>query len=355
MEKSKKDVLIDIISNGIINNNLINEIDKIHDEYYKEFSKNIVNKLQNYEVMSEIYEKQLNTEINDECGKSIYVLNIVYILMGNMMQSRYLDDKDGSKAYINIKKRLLAKCLLSFKEILFLAENGFFEGAYIIWRVLYENLVILAYIEQQNNNDMYYRYSDYSKIINIKNLINKYKKAKLDIDLQSFLKNFLKQLRDNNVVIKMPKSCKEIDDLTEDQLKGIFKNITNYGWYINKEKIDFKDFKRIGFRRILNSLEKEDKFGLFNMSIGYDEACEKIHLGNSKNILSLELCNEEIDKIPIGKSSCGINIIIKKLIEISRPLKNLFMTIEEDESFISYGEIIEDLLVKANDFLIKYE
>lgn len=254
------------------------------DIQYFEFCDNIANDLIN------LYQNMQNKQFEPEFDSYNFFCAYIFGFFNFIIETPELKKDKISMSQHN----LLVSSMQKYKDIIHLMENQQYESAFILFRALYENLIILCFL---NYNDCLEEIGDFSCY----NLFNEFEKFPLDENMKNRLAEIKNKYSEN--------------DLSQ-----------NYGWA--RKFIKKNSDKKIFFTDILDRvIEKNDLFK--NM---YDTSSLLVH---SNSILLTDYRVKDI----IRKMLCfyieriGISLLTKCFYDIFMENNyfdsNLFLKIVE--------------------------
>lgn len=124
-----------------------NELDRKYEEYCEEISRQLI------EIFLNVQDKQFDSSYK---GYNFFLLYI-HSWFNYIIDTKELKNKKIDMALHN----LLISALKKYKDIIFLMENKQYESSIILFRSLYENIVILCFLNYNDCFEEIYEHSFY--------------------------------------------------------------------------------------------------------------------------------------------------------------------------------------------------
>lgn len=230
-------------------------------------------------------------------------------------------ENDDNMLYYAIRT-IHARALLISRECLLLLKNGYPNGAFSLWRSIYELSIISDLLYGEHNNDLCKQYIDYYHIQiyneELSNRNNGYPK---------YTKKGFKKIEENQKSV--------INKYGED-----FKKVP-YGWansYFNKKKVTFRDLEQKSDLKLLRGY--------------YNSSCNFIHGNHKANCDPMGLIPNTDSYLVIGPSDYGLSIPMQivaiSLLNITAHFIGTYLTVDSSAVCMLLEKYLKRLMKSAD-------
>ena len=241
---------------------------------------------------------------------------------------RSVAEQDNNMLFYALRN-IHARAVLISKECLVLFKNGYPDGAYSLWRTLYELFVIATFLVENKNSDICERYLNFVHI-------QAYKEENIcrEKGYPSHTEESFKNLKKNydSMITKYGDKYKAGD----------------YGWandILNKERVTFKDI--------------EDNVDLSKFRGYYMQSSSFIHGNMKASIDPIGLIPGSTRLLLVGPSNYGLSIpmqnVVISLVNISILFLLVYPTIDTMASCYIMQNFMEIVLKEADSIQVGIE
>ena len=305
-------------SNDIDEHELLNDVESISDNYYKILNSKKESLLNHCKQENDFY----NNYLYDNWGEAFdYLESIINIVteVVDLYSDTYcnLAEEENNVLFAALRT-IHARTILISKECLVLLKNGFPNGAFSLWRSIYELSIIADFLYNKHDSDLCQRYIDYYHIQTYKEEQQNRKNG-----YPNYSEDGFKAVKDNYNLL--------IEKYGKEYKKG------SYGW-ANKY------FDKTAF---FNDIEKESNMKKLK---GYYVASSSFIHGNQKaNYDSMGLIPNSYSCLVIGPSDYGLSIPMQNVAISLVNTTALFIGTYSGEA----SAVVISLLKKLLDELMK--